>query len=58
MIYHINAIENFWSYVKHRFQKFKGLKFEYFYLINRIIEIILFKRYKSLLFLVTLNKKL
>jgi transposase-like protein len=27
---HINGIESFWGYAKHRLQKFKGLKSEYF----------------------------
>ena len=27
---HINGIESFWGYVKHRLQKFKGLKSQYF----------------------------
>lgn len=27
---HINGIESFWGYAKHRLTKFKGLKAEYF----------------------------
>ena len=29
---HINGIENFWGYCKHRLSKFKGIKAEFFLL--------------------------